>query len=394
MRDAGTRGWIGGLALASMMLLAACGPPPATVPSESAAATEPGEVVADAGWLKGQLHLHSNVSGDSETPPADVVRWYAEHGFDFIVFTDHDRITEVPAPAPASAGGQPPMLVIPGIELTQNLERCEPPPEPGLQCLLHVNGLFVGNDTSVIGSVPAPTGIDRLELYAHAIAVTEALGGVALLNHPNFHYAADADLVAALAGRGLSLLEIANEAVDSNNEGDRAHPSTEALWDAVLSTGARVWGVATDDAHHYYDARQVRDHGRLAHVGNRGWVMVRAERSPAAIRAALQRGEFYASNGVTLREVAWDGERLRIAVDDASEGVHRFTFIGDGGKVLERQRGREATFGVPRGHHGYVRAVVEDPQGRKAWVQPVWSPTSEPALNGDAARTDPEARPS
>jgi hypothetical protein len=260
-----------------------------------------------------------------------------------------------------------------GIELTQNVERCEPPPEPGMQCLLHVNGLFVGTDTSAIASVPTPSGVDRLELYGHAIAVTRALGGVAMLDHPNFHYAADADLVAALAGRGLTLFELANEAVDSNNEGDDAHPSTEALWDAALSTGARLWGVATDDAHHYYDARQVRERGELAHVGDRGWVMVRAEREPAAIRAALERGDFYASNGVMLDDVTFDGTTLRVTVDEAAEGVHRFAFIGEGGVELHRQRGREGEFAVPQGYAGYLRAVVEDRRGRKAWVQPVWA---------------------
>ena len=262
---------------------------------------------------------------------------------------------------------------MPGIELTQNLERCEPPPEPGLQCLLHVNGLFVGTDTSAIATVPEPAGVERLERYAHAIAVTEALGGVAMLNHPNFHYAAGAELLAALAGRGLTLLEVANEAVDSNNGGDDAHPSTEALWDAVLSTGARVWGVATDDAHHYYDAAEVRQRGELAHVGDRGWVMVRAEREPAAIRAALERGDFYSSSGVTLGDVTFDGTTLRVTVDAAAEGAHRFTFIGDGGRELHRQRGREAAFELPPGYGGYVRAVVEDRRGRKAWVQPVWA---------------------
>jgi hypothetical protein len=346
----------------------ACGPPPAVksggVEAEAKAAAEAEAAPQRPGWLKGQLHLHSNASGDSETPPQDVVRWYAEHGYDFIVFTDHNKITQVPGPEG--------LIVMPGIELTQNLERCEPPPEPGLQCLLHVNGLFVGTDTEAIASVPTPTGVERVERFAHAIAVTEALGGVAMLNHPNFHYAADAELLAALAGRGLTLVEVANEAVDSNNEGDDAHPSTEALWDAVLSTGAHVWGVATDDAHHYYDASAVRERGELAHVGDRGWVMVRAEREPAAIRAAIERGEFYSSSGVVLEAVEFDGKRLRVTVGAAAEGPHRFTFIGDGGRELHRQRGREGVFVVPEGYAGYVRAVVTDRQGRKAWVQPVW----------------------
>ncbi len=360
-----TRGWVRGGSLA--LLLAGCGPAPATVPSPSNGA--PAGVTAEPErarppWQKGQLHLHSNASGDSETPPADVARWYAEHGYDFIVFTDHNRITEVPAPDG--------LLVMAGIELTQNAEHCEPPPEPGMQCLLHVNGLFVGTDTAAIASLPAPQGTGRLELYAHAIAVSEALGGVALLNHPNFHYAAGAELLTALAGRGLTLLEVANEAVDSNNQGDDAHPSTEALWDAVLSSGARVWGVATDDAHHYYDAPQVRQRGELAHVGDRGWVMVRAAHEPAAIRTAIERGEFYATNGVLLREVSFDGSTLRVAVDEAAEGTHRFALIGDRGEELARERGREVAFPVPNEYDGYLRVVVSDQRGRKAWVQPVW----------------------
>lgn len=328
-------------------------------PSEAAA-----PLTSTPGWLKGQLHLHSNASGDSETPPADVARWYAEHGYDFIVFTDHNRITELPGP--------PGLLVFPGIELTQNLEHCDPPPEPGLACLLHVNGLFVGTDTSVIASLPPPVQPDRLELFAHAMEVTEALGGIALLNHPNFHYAADADLVSALAGRGLMMFEMANEAVDSNNDGDAAHPSTEAMWDAVLSTGARVWGVATDDAHHYYDAEQVRARGELAHVGDRGWVMVKASPQRASIRAALERGEFYSTNGVVLSDVDLEGRALRIVADPASEGPHRFVFIGIGGAVLDRQRGREARYEPPAEYTGYVRVLVKDRAGRRAWTQPVW----------------------
>src|SRR5262249_42784870 len=43
-------------------------------------------------YLKGQLHMHTNNSGDSATPPADAVRWYAAHGYDFVVVTDHNRI--------------------------------------------------------------------------------------------------------------------------------------------------------------------------------------------------------------------------------------------------------------------------------------------------------------
>lgn len=354
--------------LAPALALAACGPPQETAPGPAApAAAEAGASVDEAagpGWLKGQLHLHSNASGDSDTPPSRVARWYADQGYDFIVFTDHDRITEVPGPEG--------LLVFPGVELTQNLERCEPPPEPGLHCLLHVNGLFVDTNTAALAGLAGPASTDRLELYAHALRVTEALGGLPMLNHPNFHHAADADLISALAERGLVMIEVANEAWDSNNEGDATHPSTEALWDAVLSTGARVWGVATDDAHHYYDAMQLRERGERPHTGDRGWVMVRAERSGASIREALRRGDFYSSNGVELSEVAFDGRTLRVSVAEAAEGEHHFVLIGDGGKVLDERRGREASFSAPADLRGYLRVRVEDRRGDRAWTQPVW----------------------
>ena len=169
----------------------------------------PGQEIlsGEAGFLKGQLHLHSNNSGDSATTPADVVRWYEAHRYDFIVFTDHERVTALPSTAS--------MLVIPGVELTQNLKRCEPAAPAGLGCLLHVNALFVKPPPG--GAVPWPpaAGIDRIGRYRRALAATEALGGIAQLNHPNFDYSADAALVTALAGEGLRLLEIANQAWDS-----------------------------------------------------------------------------------------------------------------------------------------------------------------------------------
>ena len=168
-----------------------------------------GSVAGAPGFLKGQLHLHTSNSGDSATPPADVVRWYASHGYDFIVVTDHNRVTVERSP--------PSMLVIPGVELTQNVERCVPPPPAGLRCLLHVNALFVAPPAD--GKVPwrPASGASRFEIYHRALDASRQLGGLAQLNHPNFHYAADAPLIALLARDGLSLLEIANRSWDSND---------------------------------------------------------------------------------------------------------------------------------------------------------------------------------
>ena len=319
-------------------------------------------LAGDPEFLKGQLHLHSNRSGDSDTPPADVVRWYASRGYDFIVFTDHNRITTLPS--------TPSMLVIPGVELTQNSSSCTPPPPPGLRCLLHVNALFVSPSA---GGIPwgASNGTSRDAIYRRALDATGRMNGLAQLNHPNFYYGADGPLVARLAGEGLALLEIANRSWDSNDvPDDQRRPSTEAIWDAALTAGANVYGTATDDAHHYFDASVAGVRGEKVFPGDLGFVMVRAAKNPPAIRAALARGDFYASTGVFLKRIERIADRLEIEIDDRSPGPHHFDFIGAGGKTLASAEGRRASFALAAARGGYVRALIVDRAGRRAWVQP------------------------
>jgi hypothetical protein len=317
------------------------------------------------GYLKGQTHAHTSNSGDSETPAADALRWYAARGYDFVVFTDHDYVTVVPA-----EDRPPGTLAIPGAELTQNMRACEPAPPPGMSCLLHVNALFLPNQQSGIAAVRR--GSDRrLDVFRRAVRATISAGGLAQLNHPNFHYAADGALLATLAREGATFLEIANEASDSNNAGDANHPGTEALWDQVLSAGVTLWGVASDDAHHYDDAAWVRARGEAVFTGDRGFVMVRARKDVPEIRAAMARGDFYASNGVLLSvaERAADGSLNIVVAEASSPGPHRILCIGKGGRVLSEVAARAGRC-PPPDPGGYVRAVVVDPAGRRAWLQP------------------------
>jgi hypothetical protein len=320
----------------------------------------------EPGFLKGQLHLHSNHSGDGRTPPGEVVRWYEAHGFDFIVFTDHNWVTVERSTAR--------LLVLPGVELTQNVDGCTPPRGP--RCPLHVNALFVSPTARGEIRWPPDDPHERLSIYRRALEVTRRLGGIAQLNHPNFHAGADAPLVAELARRdGLALLEIANMSWDVDNRpDDRGRASTEELWDAVLSTGATVYGTATDDAHHFFDAAAAGAHGDDVFPGDLGFVMVRAEKEPAAIRAALARGDFYASSGVLLGRLERTRDQLVVEIDARSPGAHHFDFIGTGGKVLASTDGRRATFAFASLAHAnaaYVRVKVTDRHRRCAWGQPM-----------------------
>lgn len=316
---------------------------------------------APAGFLKGQLHAHTGASLDSDTDPAEAAAWYAARAYDFVVFTDHNVVTEIPAPR-----APPGLLLLRGVELTQNYGACLPAPEPGEACLLHVNALLTERRPEAI-TFPPGEGLPRGELYARAVEVGLAMGGLVQLDHPNFHHAADAPLLVALSRRGLGFVEIENAAVDSGNQGDARHPSTDALWDAALSRGARVFATASDDAHHYGDAARVRALGGVAYEGDRGFVMVRAEKRPEAIRAALLAGDFYGSTGVLFDRVELAREAL--AVD--ARGEVTFEVIGDG-QVIHRHLGPALRFDPRGGGAKIVRLRARDAAGRVAFTQPVW----------------------
>ena len=47
-------------------------------------------------WYKGNTHTHT-LNSDGDSTPDDVVRWYRQHGYHFLVLTDHNFLTSVTA---------------------------------------------------------------------------------------------------------------------------------------------------------------------------------------------------------------------------------------------------------------------------------------------------------
>src|SRR5262245_35808890 len=45
-------------------------------------------------WYKGNTHTHT-VNSDGDSTPVEVVRWYREHDYNFLVLSDHNYLTEV-----------------------------------------------------------------------------------------------------------------------------------------------------------------------------------------------------------------------------------------------------------------------------------------------------------
>ena len=45
-------------------------------------------------WYKGNLHTHT-LNSDGDSTPHEVATWYREHGYQFLVLTDHNHLTDV-----------------------------------------------------------------------------------------------------------------------------------------------------------------------------------------------------------------------------------------------------------------------------------------------------------
>ena len=293
-------------------------------------------ISADAAWLKGNTHTHT-LESDGDSAPADVIAWYRDHGYDFLVITDHDKITV------ADGAG---LLLIPGEEVTDRL-----PKKP-----LHVCAIGL---TKV---VKPQGGASVVEVLQRDVDAVREAGGIAAINHPNFGWAFGAEELIKV--ERATLLEIASGHPYVNMQGP---PSAEEIWDRVLTSGKRIWGIAVDDSHHLKRPWDTD----IAPPG-KAWVVVRAEaRDAKSVVDALTRGDFYASTGVELVDYEVNGKSMKVTIKEKNLAHYRVLFIGAGGRVLAESRENPASYTF-RGNEQYIRAKVIDSNGRVAFLQPAF----------------------
>jgi len=307
-------------------------------------------------WVKGNVHCHTNGS-DGDSPPQVVADWYRSHGYGFLVITDHNVLTD-PAAIKAPDG----FVLIPGEEISADFEGAP----------IHVNALGISKQ------LPVAAGGSKIEVLQRNIDLVVAGGGLALMDHPNWHYAFGAKEMSAVTG--CILFEVCNASSDCNNEGDATHPSTEAMWDEMLTAGLTRYGVASDDAHHY------AKFGPQYHNPAKGWIVVRVgELTAKDILAAIAAGDFYASTGVELEDVRFSDGVLSVSVKPAEGKTYRTQFIGPGGKIIKEEAGVRASCKVGREPNAYLRAKVIASDGSIAFTQPVRSMAANPSFSAWAA---------
>ncbi|MDH3584659.1 MAG: hypothetical protein OER86_10630 [Phycisphaerae bacterium] len=380
---------------------------------------------AELRWYRGNLHTHSLWSDGNDFPEV-ICDWYKRNGYQFVALSDHNVLAEgqrwmrLSTVAKRSGGnalkryrerfgdewvelrGQDKgrevrlrtlaeyrkrleepkrFLLIQGEEITDKFGRLP----------VHINATNLRELIRPQGGTSVPDVIRR-----NLRAVTEQSRRLDVpilphLNHPNFGWAVTAEQLAEVVEERF--FEVFNGHPSVRHRGDEKHPGVEHLWDIAntlrLTThrAPPLYGLATDDAHHYFGPRGA--------ITGRGWVMVRAPRlTPQALIAAMTRGEFYASTGVTLRSVHFDDKSriLKVEIDPAPEANYVTRFIGTRrtaagadndpqiGEVFAEVKGPKPTYRLS-GDELYVRAMVlsDRPvtapvwsgQKRQAWTQPV-----------------------
>jgi len=274
-------------------------------------------------WLRGQLHSHSTES-DGTRAPQEVVSDYASRGYDFLMLSDHDRLT------PTEGLDAQGMVLIPGNEISARGPH-----------LLHVNA-----EGTVPPNEDRQKVLDDIRGDGH---------GFAVMNHPNwlehFNHCPQELLE---AWQGYAGIEIYNGVIRRLP----GSPLATDRWDRLLGSGRRVWGFANDDSHADIDVE-------LA------WNMVQypVHETPTVdgIVVALRTGRFYASTGVVIRSITVDGPAITVQTENAQH----ILAVVDFGRIIAEADGPILHYRVPSSPNcRYVRIECYGAGEAMAWTQP------------------------
>lgn len=286
-------------------------------------------------FFRGNIHTHSTGS-DGVLSAQAVCRHYEAGGYDFLCLSDHflDRygfpITDT---APYRTNR---FTTILGAEIHA--------PQNSHGEIWHLLACGLPTDFAPLGQDE-----DAVSLARRAVAAGAFLG----IAHPQWSSLTTED------GRQMAPLAHAVEIYNTGCDLECDRGDGTALLDLLLNEGHRLTAYAADDAHF-----RLCDH-------NGGWMMVKAEANdPGKLLAAMKAGLFYSSQGPALMSLIVEGESLAIACSPAVN----VAILGRGSRA-ENVNARQITrarFSLERFKGDWLRVVVTDAAGKKAWSNPIW----------------------
>lgn len=296
-------------------------------------------------FYRGNLHTHCTAS-DGALSAEEVCRRYAAEGYDFLCMSDHfvgrfgypitdttayrtNRFTTIlGAEVHSGALGNGEIWHILAVGLPTDF----PPPE-----------------------APDFRATEGQESGASLARRAREAGAFVAIAHPQWYGLTLGDAAAIDAAHAV---EIYNHGCQV--ESDRGDGT--AVLDLLLAEGRRLSACATDDAHFREGAPDAFG----------GWVMVKAEENePDALLEAMKAGAYYSSMGPEIHGLEVTVESVEVRCSPAAQVIA----IGQNaasaavcGRSLTR-----ASLPLERfRRHGWLRVVVVDQMGKRAWSNPLW----------------------
>jgi hypothetical protein len=339
-------------------------------------------------FVKGNTHAHTLRSWDSDAtkaPNEDVINWYRNNGYNFLAITDHDLEFQ---PALYNHLQTQDFILIAGEEVSSTWidpELIDPVNGHDGSIFVHVTALCT-DEVPIMGRhFQLPDTVETA--LGDAVARINAVPGtVPIISHPNLDRAIHVSDMLNVAG--VKLFEVANQDEDARNMGyvrnGIEYPSTDEMWDEILSAGREMYGLAADDAHDFRDPASAPADNPVLFPPGGGWVQVALPSSDtlsaANVCSALNSGMFYSSTGIELSRIEVAGNRMNINIvsQGGASGEYMTEFHGLNGEILDTVFGLSPSYTLS-GDEVYVRAVVSGPaeagadlEDNAAWVQPVF----------------------
>ncbi|MBR4234990.1 MAG: CehA/McbA family metallohydrolase [Clostridia bacterium] len=290
-------------------------------------------------FLKGGLHCHTTRS-DGQVPPDEVIRLHAEHGYDFLALTDH-RFYNYTNFAPETN-----VLIVPGMEIDVSITS-----DAGM--CFHTVAVGPAQDKNGYAQderVPSGRVADAAEYQPYVDALRQR-NNLAIYCHPDWSRTPARSFENI---KGCFAMEIWNSgcALELDMDTDNG-----LIWDELLQSGRQISCVAVDDGHK-------REH----HC--KGWVMVDAEKRLDAILSALEGGRFYSSCGPEIYDFYVEDDTVCVRTSPAAAVKFMWGFRPS--RVVRAADAPLTEASAKLNGRKYVRAVVIDKQGRKAWTNPIY----------------------
>ncbi len=299
---------------------------------------------ASGQFWRGNLHTHSTMS-DGRLTPQQVIEAYKARGYDFVQLSEH-------------------FLKFFNWPITDTRKFRSDDFTTIIGAELHALATSVGEYWHILATgLPldfAPCGDDETPA---AIARRAADAGAFItLAHPAWSQLTIDDGMSIDAAHSL---EIYNTGCSvENDRGDGSY-----LLDQMLNKARRLTCIATDDAHFHT--------GDFDAFG--GWINVKAEKlEPDALVAAMIRGNYYSTQGPQIHSVSIDDNIVSVS----SSPVNSISLIGGTSRTSTRLGKSicsarldlaelEHSF-APAPPSPWLRLVIIDEHGKRAWTNPIW----------------------